>query len=118
MASEFMLNDRYGHLVQRLRQAVLEGAGVTQPALRQAVGAHAAALGGGNPGPGPGVAPELRVLVDKIARRASTVTDADVQAVLQSGYSQDAVFEVTAAAAVGAALGRLERGLAALNGEV
>jgi alkylhydroperoxidase family enzyme len=112
-----VVSDRYDDLVRQLRQPVLEGAGVTQPALRQAVAAHAAALGGGTQGPGPGVPPEVRALVDKIARRASTVTDADVQAVRQSGYSESAVFEVTAAAAMGAALGRLERGLAALKGE-
>ena len=34
-----------------------------------------------------------------------------------AGGADDAIFEITIAAAVGAALGRLERGLAALRGE-
>jgi len=45
------------------------------------------------------------------------VTDADVAGLAPAGYSEDAVFELTVAAAVGAALNRLERGLAALRGE-
>ena len=56
--------------------------------------------------------------VDKVARRAYTVTDDDIMALRQAGYSEDAIFEITASAAVGAALGRLERGLAALRGEI
>jgi len=45
------------------------------------------------------------------------VTDADVTALQQGGSSDDVVFEVTVAAALGAALGRLERGMAALHGQ-
>jgi hypothetical protein len=40
-----------------------------------------------------------------------------VQALQRSGHSDDALFEITVAAAVGAALHRLDRGLAALRGE-
>jgi hypothetical protein len=115
------MTERYTDLVERLRASVLKGAGVTDPAVRQAVASRASALGGatsgGTAGPGPAVPPDISVLVDKIARRAHTVTDADVLAVRQAGYSEDAVFEIAAAAALGAALGRLERGLAALKGE-
>jgi alkylhydroperoxidase family enzyme len=110
------MTERYSDLVQRLRASVLQGRGVTDPALRQAVASRASALGGGAAGREPAVPPDLSALVDKIARRAYTVTDADVQAVRQAGYSEDAVFEITAAAAMGAALGRLERGMAALTG--
>jgi alkylhydroperoxidase family enzyme len=55
--------------------------------------------------------------VDKVARHAYKVTDGDVAALQQAGSSDDAVFEVTVSAALGAALGRLERGMAALRGE-
>ena len=110
------MTERYTDLVGRLRASVLEGAAVTDPALRQAVASRAAVLGGGTAALTPAVPPEISALVDKIARHAYTVTDADVQAVRQAGYSEDAVFEITAAAAMGAALGRLERGMAALTG--
>lgn len=110
------MTERYAELLERLRASVLEGAGVTDPALRQAVASRASALGGGTAGREPVIPPDISSLVDKIARRAYTVTDADVQAVRQAGYSEDAVFEIAAAAALGAALGRLERGMAALKG--
>ena len=45
------------------------------------------------------------------------MTDADMDALRKAGYSEDAIFDITASAAVGAGLGRLERGLAALKGE-
>ena len=42
----------------------------------------------------------------------------DLLAALQrAGSSEDAIFEITVSAALGAALGRLERGLTALRGE-
>jgi alkylhydroperoxidase/carboxymuconolactone decarboxylase family protein YurZ len=40
-----------------------------------------------------------------------------VAALRAAGYSEDAIFEIVASVAVGAGLGRLERGLAALRGE-
>jgi alkylhydroperoxidase family enzyme len=55
--------------------------------------------------------------VDKVAQHAYKVTDEDVAALQAAGNSDDAVFEVTVAAALGAALARLERGMAALRGE-
>jgi hypothetical protein len=45
------------------------------------------------------------------------VTDADVAALQRDGHSDDALFEITVAAAVGAALLRLERGMEALRGQ-
>jgi hypothetical protein len=58
---------------------------------------------------------ELRSYVDKVAKHAYKVTDEDVEALKRAGHSEDAIFEVTAAAALGAAILRLERGLIALN---
>jgi alkylhydroperoxidase family enzyme len=52
-----------------------------------------------------------------VAHHAYRVTDADVAALRQAGHSDDSLFEITVAAAVGAALHRLDRGLAALRGE-
>jgi len=60
---------------------------------------------------------DLARYVDTVARHAFKVTDGDVAALQRAGYSDDALFEATVAAALGAALGRLERGLAALRGE-
>ena len=55
--------------------------------------------------------------VDKVSLHAYEVTDADLGALQRAGNSDDSLFEITVAAALGAALARLERGLAALRGE-
>lgn len=96
---------RYDALTQRLVGTVLSTPGATPSELRRAV------LERGK------VPPPLASYVDKVALHAYTVTDADVAALAQAGYSEDAIFEITVSAAVGAALSRLERGLAALRGE-
>jgi len=103
---------RYAALTERLVEAVLAGTGQTTADLRRAVLARAAQPGrtaDGLPAP-------LEGYVDTVARHAYRVTDDDVAALQRQGHSDDALFEVTVAAAVGAALARLERGLAALRG--
>jgi alkylhydroperoxidase family enzyme len=59
----------------------------------------------------------LASFIDTVARHAYKVTDADVAGLKEAGYSDDAIFEITVAAAVGAAMHRLDRGMAALRGE-
>jgi len=115
-------NGRYAGFAERLVESVLAGPGHTPSQLRRAALARAARLGGrGDPaGEGEardGVPAALAGYVDKVALHAYNVTDGDVAALQRAGNSDDALFEVTVAAALGAALGRLERGLAALSGE-
>jgi alkylhydroperoxidase family enzyme len=55
--------------------------------------------------------------VEKVRRHAYMVTDRDVQRLLEAGYSEDQIFELTVATAYGAARVRLDRGLDALAGE-
>jgi alkylhydroperoxidase family enzyme len=112
---------RYAAYTMRLVDCVLASPGDTPSALRRAVLARAARLGGGrDPAAGPasseGVPAALAAYVDKVARHAYKVTDEDLGALQRAGNSDDALFEVTVSAALGAALGRLERGLAALRG--
>jgi alkylhydroperoxidase family enzyme len=99
--------------------ALLATPGGTSREWRRAVLARATELGGGA-GRASAVGNELpaalTAYVDKVARHAYKVTDEDVAALQRAGNSDDALFEMTVAAAVGAALGRLERGLAALRG--
>ncbi len=111
-------------LARDLERAVLATPGETGEALRRAIAARAGALAG-RPGAGepakasdaPAIPPILAPYVDKVARHAYQVTDEDLAALAAAGLSEDAVFEVTVAAATGAGLARLERGLAALRGE-
>ena len=50
-----------------------------------------------------------------MALHAYKVTDEDLVALKRAGNSDDLLFEVTVSAALGAAMGRLERGLSALR---
>jgi alkylhydroperoxidase family enzyme len=95
---------RYRPLVEELRRAVLESDGRTPPELRAAVAAG-----------GDGVPPALAAYVEKVRRRATEVGDGDFTALAAAGFGEDEVFELTVAAALGAALRRLDAGLAALD---
>ena len=102
---------RYAAYTTRLVDGVLTQPGHTPPELRRAVLEQAAGSGGRN------LPPALAQYVNTVARHAYKVTDEDVSRLQQAGHSDDALFEVTVSAALGAALGRLERGLAALRGD-
>jgi alkylhydroperoxidase family enzyme len=96
---------RYREFVERLKSSVLDSPAHTSPVVRRAVAF----------GPGTQVPEALRSYADKVALHAYRVTDEDVDALKRAGYTEDQIFEVTAAAAVGAAVRRLERGLAILD---
>jgi len=91
-------------LVANLRHAVLDGPGHTDPATRSA-----AATGGPLPQPWQSYAAQVR-------DASHQVSDADLDALKAAGHSEDEIFEITAAAAVGAALHSLDAGLRALRG--
>ena len=97
---------RYRSFHERLIEAVAATPGVVPESLRRAVLERTG-----------GVPQALSRYVDTVARHAYQVTDADVAGLKEAGYSDDAVFEITVAAAVGAAMHRLNRGMAALRGE-
>ena len=82
------------------RRAAVDGPGRLDPAIRQRIAA-------GQP------PAELAALVRKIRDHAYTVTDADVDA-LRSAYTEDQLFELIVAAAIGAAEHRLHAAMAAL----
>ena len=108
---------RYGEHVERLAQAVLTTTGDTDAALRQSVEVRAGALGGRTTVLANEIVPAtVDRYVDNVALHAHKVTDTDVETLEEAGYSEDAIFEITLSAALGAALGRLDRGLAALRG--
>ncbi len=100
--------------MERLADAVLRTPGDADPELRATVEAYAASLGGRS-GAVPELPDELRPYVEKVARHAYKVVDADVERLRNAGYSEDAIFELTLAAALGAAQARLEAGLATMD---
>ncbi len=58
--------------------------------------------------------PEFASYLDKVRRNAYKVTDEDVEALKDAGYSEDVIFEQTVSVAVAAGLERLEAGLKVL----
>jgi alkylhydroperoxidase family enzyme len=61
------------------------------------------------------VPPAAAAYIDTVRRHAHRVTDAQVEALRADGLSEDEIFELTVAAAVGAGLERLDAGLEALR---
>lgn len=98
------VNDPYGSKLRELKEAVLSEPGMLDPTVRKAASLAAE------------LPDALGPYVKKVARHAYTVTDEDMTALRQAGYSDDQIFEVTLSAALGAGLVRLESGLCALRG--
>jgi AhpD family alkylhydroperoxidase len=93
----------HGDVVANLRHATLAAPAVTTPALRTAV-----ATGDAVPEPWRSYAETVRVASYKI-------TDADIRQLTAAGHSEDEIFEVTVAAAVGAALRTFDAGRHAVH---
>jgi len=58
--------------------------------------------------------PEFAAYLEKVRLHAYKVTDGDVEALEQIGFTEDEIFEHTVSAAVAAGLERLDAGLRAL----
>lgn len=100
--------------LQKAVESLFTSRGAASPALRQAIEAYAAKKSGGVR-EAQTIPAELVKYVDKVTLYAYKVTDEDVQQLRKAGYSEDAIFEITLSASVGASLARLERGMQALE---
>jgi alkylhydroperoxidase family enzyme len=92
--------------IERLVRTAVDGPGTLDPGTRRAAFTASAIEDGA-----------AATYVDTVARHAYRVTDAHVEALLRSGWSEAQVLELTIAAALGAGQRRLDAGLAALGGE-
>lgn len=107
------MSDSIHTAFQQLRAAVLEGPGTVSPAERQRIADWSANR---EQEPASQQFPEpLASLLTKITRYAYKVTDEDIQALLEAGYAQDAIFDSVVSAALGTAIRRYERGMAVLH---
>lgn len=109
--------EHYAQYTRLLSDGVLDSPGETDIELRRAVEARAAHLSGRASVLGEQVPADLQRYIDKVALHAYKVTDQDIEALQVAGYSEDALFELTLSAALGAGMARLERGLRALKGD-
>jgi hypothetical protein len=95
--------DRHAEEVAALCEAVLRSPGETDVDTRRAAY------------DGVGLDGVLETYVRKVHESAYRITDSDVASLKAAGYREDAIFEITLAAAVGAASHRLQAGLRALR---
>ena len=98
------------HSLSEIRQArkallarILEGEGKASVAQRRAAFDNA------------GLAEPLSTLVDKVAKHAYKVTDADIAAARAAALSEDQIFEIVVCAAIGQATRQYDGALAALD---
>ena len=85
--------DQHATEIDAIRRDVLSSDGVTERAHRARV------LAGDSPR-------DLTAYLDKVRHASHRITDEDVAAMRGAGFSEDAIFELTVAAALGVALER------------
>jgi hypothetical protein len=95
---------RHADLVTAVRRAVFDGPGHTDPAFRRAAGQ------------GEQLSDPWGRYAALVRDQSYRVSDAEIAALKETGCTEDEIFEITVAAAMGAALHRLDAGLAALRG--
>ena len=97
------MQDPHAPYMEKLERAVLDTPGSLQPEIRRGIAE--------------GRFPEdMARYLEKVSKHAYKVVDGDIDRLRDLGYTEDAIFEATVAAALGAARQRLERGLAAIEG--
>lgn len=117
-ADPIWTRDNDGHIrpteLSQARRALLNTAGQTAPALRQAVEAYVVTQRGQDRVQLMPVPAELEGYLKKLALYAYKIIDEDVEALREIGYEGEAIYEITAAGAFGAALVGVERLFAVL----
>ncbi len=96
-----LVTDRHALAVLELHRAVLESPGHSDPSVRQAV----------FNGTEESLAAPVSTYLEKVREQSYRIIDRDIQAMKGAGLCEDVVFELTVAAALGAANRRLEAGL-------
>ena len=97
------MDPKFERKLADLETRLLSQPGALDPAIRSAAAE------------GDGVPDAVADYVEKVRRHAYTVTDEDVETLRRTGYSDDQIFELTVAAAYGAARARLDAALSAMG---
>ena len=100
---------------QHLRIGALRSHGDAGTDLRSHVEARSAQLSGRKTEQAEILPPPLGEFVKKVALHAYKVTDEDIAGLKRAGYSEDAIFEITVCAAVGAGAARFEQAMRVLR---
>ena len=101
-----LTDDKKREAHRALRDRIVNGQGRASAELRARAFSNA------------GLSGPLDVLLGKVATRPTQVTDADLAATREAGFSEDELFELVICAAVGQSARLYDAGLAALAGAV
>jgi hypothetical protein len=106
-----MAHERERELLQQLTDSVLKSHGSVETGVRESVARRA-----GHRARSEAVRDDLPAWIGALTDTvAQTPSNADVEGCLRDGHTEDEVFEIVLAAAVGSALARGDAGLAALT---
>lgn len=103
----------YSKAITQLEEKFLNASGDSEQSLRHAILNYAKSPTEENLARVPEI---WHTYVQKVVHNAYKVTDRDIVTLLEAGYSDDFIFEVTVAASMGAGLFRLIHGFRALEG--
>jgi hypothetical protein len=106
--------DQFQLLLNQLCQATLTRTGDTTQEFRSEIVSWATQLDTAPSAPSD-LPDAVKSYVKKVVLYAYKTTDADVQGLKDAGYSEDAIFEITLAAALAAGLKRYNTGMAVLR---
>ena len=100
------MSGRYDEYVRKVRDMLVDAPAELPSTVRRAIVERDTSA----------IPAQLKPYVLKVALHAYKVEDDDITGLKRDGVSEDTIFEATACAAVGAALLRLDKGMAALKG--
>lgn len=109
------MTPEFENLIDTLSAATLLGAGESDPRMRQSIAYFAIDVSFDLSPDTDFIDPILLTYLEKVTRHPYKVMDRDIEILLNHGYSEDEVFEITLSVALGAGLARWNRGMALLD---
>ena len=100
--------------IRNVLARVLGERGDSPQALRKTVADYARVAGGGGGDP-PELSGNLAAYVEKMTHTPYRMVMRDIESLKQQGFTEDQIFELTLAAALGAGQGRFEKTLALIE---
>ena len=100
--------------IRNVLARVLGERGDAPQALRKAVADYARIAGGGS-GDSPELPGDVATYVEKMTHTPYKMVMRDIESLKQQGFTEDQIFELTLAAALGAGQGRFEKTLALIE---
>ena len=91
-------------------RSILGDAGHSDQSLRQTAADYAAAAGGANRQPDE-LPDAVKSFIEKVTHHPYKVVDRDIETLKSAGFTEDEIFEITVAVAVGSGVGRIEKTL-------